>query len=124
MGSGSLAYQRMRIALLELVRRVPDGKIVEISTLAAATNIPARHAAYIWATLSEDEMDLLPWHRVIPSGGRFTAAAMQRPRTIQQIQLLLAEGHQFSGSDRIVFSCRSRWSPPDTHRHTFWADGG
>lgn len=122
MASGSLAYQRMRLALLDLVRQVPEGLVIEISTLAAALNIPPRHAAFICNTLSAEELELLPWYRVVPTGGRFSAAAMKRITTAEQIRRLRGEGYRFASTEQLLLTDEIRWDPPDTHRETFWAD--
>lgn len=112
----------MRRALLGYVGDIPSGSVVEVSTLAEALNLPARHVAHILSRLGNDEVELLPWHRVIPRRGAFTKAQMGRPRTIRQIVLLEGEGATFVDNARLDMASVMCWKPPDTHRSTFWAE--
>lgn len=122
MSKGSLAFDRMRRALLATVRAIPPGKVVETARLGGALNIPARHVAYMLSQLSADEADLVPWHRVIPAGGDFGKPESRRPRHALQVTRLVAEGLGLPDGRRLALSPQHRWSPPDTHRDTFWAD--
>ncbi|MBX9989554.1 MGMT family protein [Phreatobacter oligotrophus] len=108
--------------MLDLVRQVPEGLVIEISTLAVALNIPPRHAAFICSTLSAEELELLPWYRVVPTGGRFSTTAMKRVATAEQIRRLRREGYKFASTEQLLLTDEIRWDPPDTHRETFWAD--
>ena len=122
MPEGSIAYANMRRALLGYVGDIPFGSVVEVSTLAEALNIPARHVAHILSRLGDDEAELLPWPRVIPRRGAFTKAQMNRPRTMRQIAHLQEEGAAFLDGARLDMASVTCWQPPDTHRSTFWAD--
>ncbi len=122
MPEGSNAYANMRRALLGYVGDIPSGSVVEVSTLAEALNVPARHVAHILSRLGDDEAELVPWHRVIPRRGVFTKSQMNRPRTRCQIAHLQEEGAAFINGARLDMASVTRWQPPDAHRSTFWAD--
>ena len=124
MAERSIAYANMRRALLGYVRDIPHGQVVEIATLAAALNIPARHAAHILSRLSDDEADMIPWHRVVPRDGVFAGKRTGTSRTARQIALLDDEGVSIDPKGRIDLSRAQFWQPPETHRSTFWADIG
>ena len=115
----SLAFARMRRALLTEVVRIPRGKVVEIAEVGQALNIPPRHVAYMLARLTEDEVELVPWHRVVPRGGRFTKAT---ERVEHQLRLLASEGLRHDGTRQLVLTPADFWQLGDTHRSTFWAD--
>ncbi len=122
MTEGSVAYVNMRCALLGYVGDIPFGSVTDASTLAEALNLPARHVAHILSRLSNDEVALLPWHRVIPRSGAFTKAQMGRPRTIRQIALLEGEGATFVDGAQLDMSSVTCWKPPNTHRSTLRAE--
>jgi alkylated DNA nucleotide flippase Atl1 len=90
--AGSAAYARMRAALYERLDALPAGAVMPLDVLAAALNIPARHAASILSRIPPEEQDVRPWWRVIPSAGRFPAAAKLTARQRAQVALLAAEG--------------------------------
>ena len=71
MGKSSPAFINMRRALFDAVRQIPPGHVAELSDLALALNIPARHVAYLLARLTPDEAELVPWQRVVPRAGDF-----------------------------------------------------
>lgn len=118
----SLAYTRMRRALITLVNEVPGGRVCEVAALAGALNIPPRHAAYILATLTPDEAALIAWHRIVPAGGKFTPAKRKEPRSAEQIRRLSAEGIGLGPDGQICGWPQPVWTPPDTHAGTIWAD--
>jgi alkylated DNA nucleotide flippase Atl1 len=112
----------MRRALIALVNEAPQGRACELSALAAALNIPPRHAAYILSALSPDEAVLIAWHRVVPDGGRFTPAKRKGARVAEQVRRLEAEGLPLGPDGTIRGWPEPLWSPPQTHAQTIWAD--
>lgn len=112
----SPAFQAMKRALLEQLSAIPSGKVVALDQMAVAMNIPARHVAYLIAQLNEAERDLVPWHRLVPSGCTFPAEAKQSPRQVQQIGLLAQEGVSDPAAHVIP--------PKFDYSTVFWADEG
>jgi methylated-DNA-protein-cysteine methyltransferase-like protein len=112
----SPAFQAMKRALLEQLSAIPVGKVVALDQMAIAMNIPTRHVAYMVSQVSEAERDLVPWHRLVPSGCKFPAAAKRSPRQIEQIRLLAQEG---------VSDLPAHVIPPKfDYSSVFWADEG
>jgi methylated-DNA-protein-cysteine methyltransferase related protein len=114
----SLAFARMKAALLALVTDIPPGKVAQVGDIALALNIPPRHVAYILSQLHEDEAAFVPWHRVVPAGGKFPIAAKRSDRQNRQIDALHRDGLDYELTDFSLYI----WSLPDTHKATFWAD--
>ncbi|WP_293857981.1 MGMT family protein [uncultured Alsobacter sp.] len=122
MSRGSPAFARMRRALLDGVRRIPEGRVVEAAQMGEALNIPARHVAYMLSQLAPEEAELVPWHRVIPADGDFGKADRRTARQIVQVARLSAEGLTLQDGRRLTLRPDLRWEPDDTHRGTFWAE--
>jgi methylated-DNA-protein-cysteine methyltransferase-like protein len=118
----SVAYAHMRRALIALVNDVPRGRVCELPALAAALNIPPRHAAYMLATLTPDEAALIAWHRIVPAGGRFTVAKRKSALGADQIRTLETEGLGLMPDGTIRAWPEPIWAPPLTHAGTLWAD--
>ncbi len=55
--------------LLASLRKVPPGRVVTYDTLAAALSILPRHVETLLGHLSEDEREMVPWHRAVAKGG-------------------------------------------------------
>lgn len=106
----------MKRALLEQICAIPSGKVVALDQMAIAMNVPARHVAYMVSQLGEAERELVPWHRLVPSGSKFPAAAKRSPRQIEQIKLLAQEGVSDLTAHVIA--------PPFDYSSVFWADEG
>lgn len=122
MPSGSRAYANVRKALLDVIAEIPRGHVVEFATIAAALNIPARHAAYIISQLKCDELGLLAWHRVIPKEGNFGPKQKMSDKKLKQISELRREGAEFKGDSRIDFNTVRLWAPSYRFKDALWVD--
>ena len=122
MAKPSVAYAKMRKALLAAVRRIPKGRVVEAKRLAESLNIPARHVVYMLAQLAPDEKELVPWHRVAPTGGDFGKPNGRTKRHIEQLKLLADEGLLLADGRRLALSADRLWQTEETHCNTIWAD--
>ena len=118
----SAAFTRIRRELFVLVAAIPAGRIVELTALAKAVNVPPRHVAYILSRLAPDEADLLPWHRVVPTDGRFPSPSKISSRQTTQIEALSREGVVLTKDRRIARLDRVRFALSSTHERTIWAD--
>lgn len=87
--TGSLAFARIKAEVLALAGQLRRGRVTTHAELGRRLDVPARHVAYILATLDDDDADAVPWHRVVSDGGRITARG---PRGIAQRERLAAEG--------------------------------
>ncbi|MFL0670364.1 MAG: hypothetical protein ACJLS3_02695 [Erythrobacter sp.] len=99
--TGSAAYARMRAALYERLAALAPGELVRLDALAAALNIPSRHAASILARIAPEEQDLHPWWRVIPAAACFPVTARRTARQHAQIALLAKDGVAISADGSI-----------------------
>ncbi len=106
----------MKRALLEQLSAIPSGKVVALDQMAIAMNIPPRHVAFMVSQLGEAEREMVPWHRLVPSGCKFPAEAKRSPRQIEQVRLLDLEGVGDLPA-RVIL-------PPFDYSSVFWADEG
>jgi methylated-DNA-protein-cysteine methyltransferase related protein len=119
---GSPTFQRIRKALLDLVKDIPFGKVVTVSSLAEALNIPPRHVAFVLSGLIPSEQMLIPWHRVIPTKRDLGNRDNRAQKLEIQLSQLVAEGIKLQDHRLVELNSTSDWQPPNTHRNTFWAD--
>lgn len=79
-----------RADLLTLVRAVPTGRVTTFDALAEKLREPPALVQARLARLSEDEREIVPWHRVVAKGG----AIGRGPHRDQQFARLVREGVQ------------------------------
>lgn len=70
-----------------VVRQIPKGKVATYGQVAAAAGFPRGARQVAWALKAFDP--LLPWHRVVGSGGK---VLLRGASGVEQIQRLEAEG--------------------------------
>ncbi len=78
-------------AISAVIRRIPRGRVSTYGAIAAAAGYPrcARHVGRVL-----QQVDGLPWHRVLGSGGR---SSMPGEFALEQRFRLEAEGVRFHG---------------------------
>ncbi len=74
--------------MLELIGRIPAGRLATHVQLSVALNIDRRHVAALLLQLDDGERAGAPWHRVVADGG----AIGRHPHREAQMALLRAEG--------------------------------
>ncbi len=74
--------------LLDLIRKIPTGRVASVECIAAALGRPAALVRTMLAQLSDDERELVPWHRVVAKGG----AIGRGPSRDEQFARLVREG--------------------------------
>ena len=62
-------HTHIKAKLAAALRNVPAGRVVTSGTLAASLASNARLIEKTLAQLSEDEREMVPWHRVVAKGG-------------------------------------------------------
>lgn len=67
--SGSEAFARVRLGVLDAVRAVPAGFVTTYDAIGVLLDVMPRHVASILATLGDDERETVPWHRVVSKSG-------------------------------------------------------
>ncbi len=61
--AGSPAFARIKSDILVMVAGIPEGQVSTAADLGRQIDVPARHVAYILATLDEVERAVTPWWR-------------------------------------------------------------
>ncbi len=84
----ALQHTLIKAKLLVALRAVPAGRVVASDTLAASLVSNARLIEKTLAQLSEDEREMVPWHRVVAKGG----AIGWGPLRDAKFQRLIREG--------------------------------
>lgn len=79
-------------AILEVIRRIPRGRVAAYSAVAAAAGYPLHHRLVV--QLLRRRGDRLPWHRVLGAGGEIRLRA---EAALEQRLRLEAEGVRFRG---------------------------
>jgi methylated-DNA-protein-cysteine methyltransferase-like protein len=99
--------------IYEVVRQIPRGRVATYGQVAMLAGLPghARLAGYAMFNLPE-ELDDVPWQRVINSQGRISYAESRRGNDHLQRKLLEREGVEFDRSGRINLK-RFGWKPED-----------
>jgi len=77
-----------RAELLTLVGKIPPGRVASFDVLAESLGIPPPLVATILSQLTEDEREVVPWHRVVAKGG----AIGRGPDRDRQFARLVREG--------------------------------
>ncbi|AGK58431.1 methylated-DNA-(protein)-cysteine S-methyltransferase DNA binding protein [Hyphomicrobium denitrificans 1NES1] len=90
MSFATFTVMSKRADLLTLVRTVPTGRVTTFDILAKKLGEPPALVQSRLAHLTEDERDLVPWHRVVAKGG----AIGRGPHRDQQFARLVREGVQ------------------------------
>jgi methylated-DNA-protein-cysteine methyltransferase related protein len=89
----STAFARIKSNVIELIRRVPEGKLTSFAAIATLCDIEARQAAYLLATCADIDHDgEIPWHRALSIDG----ALQTGKRRAAQASRLHDEGHQIA----------------------------
>lgn len=98
-----------RLAVYDLVRSIPPGRVMGYGHVASALGSPgaARQVGYAMAGLPADTD--VPWQRVVHSAGTL-ATKGDAVRAVVQRGMLEREGVAFVG-DRVNMS-RFGWAPP------------
>jgi methylated-DNA-protein-cysteine methyltransferase related protein len=87
----SSAFIQIKEDVLAIVTEVPVGNVTTYGAIGEHLNVMARHVAYILATLTDEERESLPWHRVVGNQGAIATGKLTA-RHRHQIEDLQAEG--------------------------------
>jgi methylated-DNA-protein-cysteine methyltransferase related protein len=86
--AGSVAYARIKSDVIALVTKIPAGRLATHGAMGQHLAVFPRHVAYVLATLSDVELETVPWWRVVADGG----AIGRHQRRDDQMRRLKAEG--------------------------------
>ena len=96
--------------ILEVVRRIPAGRVLTYGDVAALAGLPGHARLVGYALHALPDGSTVPWHRVINArGGISTGRAMPGGELVQRF-LLEAEGVEFDARGRTSLE-RYRWEP-------------
>jgi methylated-DNA-protein-cysteine methyltransferase related protein len=87
--------------VIDLVCRIPKGNVITYGGVAFYIGGIARTIGWIMATLSEEEMLTVPWHRVIGANGTIPALKYGL-RGDEQIRRLEEEGFVWQKNHLVV----------------------
>jgi methylated-DNA-protein-cysteine methyltransferase-like protein len=82
------AERRIRSEVLKLVRAIPAGSVATVDVIAAQSGVMPNVALTLLAHLTDDEREMMPWHRVVAKGG----AIGRGPHRDAQFARLVREG--------------------------------
>jgi methylated-DNA-protein-cysteine methyltransferase-like protein len=86
--AGTSNTKSARAELLTLLRQIPSGQVASADALAANLGVPPALVMTLLSQLTEDEREVVPWHRVVARGG----AIGRGPHRDQQFARLVREG--------------------------------
>lgn len=87
----SEAFTKIKADVLEITKNIPAGRVTTFVAIGEYLNVVPRHVAYILSTLSHEEADEVPWHRVVADNG----VMKTNPRGVAQKTRLESEGLTF-----------------------------
>jgi methylated-DNA-protein-cysteine methyltransferase related protein len=88
----SEAFVKIKADILQITKNIPAGRTTTFSAIGDYLNVVPRHVAYILSTLSHEEADDIPWHRVVPANGVIKTSS----RGAAQKMRLESEGSPFT----------------------------
>lgn len=111
----SPAFARIRAEVLAAACAVPRGRVTTYSAIAAHLEIVPRHVAFVLAGLKGDEVETIPWHRVVAADGGLRQSSRAGLR--RQKERLASEGVTFTRGPRVADFGRLvfRWPPRREH---------
>jgi methylated-DNA-protein-cysteine methyltransferase-like protein len=77
--------------LFEVVSSIPPGKVAYYGQVAAEVGIIARTAGWMLSGMNDEEMEKVPWQRVVAKNGFISAIKLGYRGEIQK-DLLISEG--------------------------------
>lgn len=79
----SIAFARITAEVKAAACAVPRGRVTTYGDIGNHLQVTPRHVAFVMARLTPEESAMIPWHRVVGSGGRLrqpTPADIRRHR--------------------------------------------
>lgn len=111
----SAAFIRIKAEVLAIVRGIPAGRVCTYADIGRHLEVMPRHVAYILATLTDEERDDVPWHRVVAESGALNRT--KNGRGEEQRALLVAEGVVVTEAGSVVDLAAALWYPEEGNVH-------
>ncbi len=93
--------EKTKQKVIDLVNQIPAGKVVTYGMVGNHLGVIARTVGWIMASLTDAEMESVPWHRVIGSGGSIPALKYGFRGQVQ-LDLLEKEGLEIMKNKVII----------------------
>jgi|CXWK01.1.fsa_nt_gi methylated-DNA-protein-cysteine methyltransferase-like protein len=100
----------VKLSLLQALKAVPPGRVTTFETLGASLGAAPRLIVSLLDGLSEDERQIVPWHRVVAKGG----AIGRGPHRESQFARLVREGVMMSPAGIVQDLARTAVTSFDT----------
>ena len=107
----SPAFIQIKEGILEITSKIPVGRVTTYGAIGNHLNVIARHVAYILATLTFEEKQELPWHRVVADQGAITVSKLNARHRVQ-IEKLKQDGVKLTAQNTIE-NFDKLFCPPD-----------
>jgi len=91
-----MTHPQLKIAILELVVKIPPQKIVYFGQIAQYLNSNPRTVGWILSGLTQDECDAVPWYRVVAKSGFISSLKLGFKGQVQR-EKLTKEGYTLNG---------------------------
>jgi alkylated DNA nucleotide flippase Atl1 len=88
--------QSQKQQIIEIVRRIPEGRVIYFGQIGDLTGIHPRVAGWIMSGMTPEDCEGLPWWRVVAKTG-FVASLKLGYKGIAQKELLEQEGYVLNG---------------------------
>jgi methylated-DNA-protein-cysteine methyltransferase-like protein len=102
--SASPAFRRLRTDVLSLLHDVPAGRVTTYGTLADHLGVSPRQVARVMASLSEDESEGVPWHRVVGAGGSIRTPGQRQADRLRREGVTVNGRNAVEGFARLLFT--------------------
>lgn len=87
-------------SILKIVEQIPLGKVMYYGQIADLLGISARTAGFIMNSFMEEEMQNIPWYRVVAKDGYISSLKLGRKGKIQKT-ILEREGYSMIDNDKV-----------------------
>jgi alkylated DNA nucleotide flippase Atl1 len=91
-----MAELSLKEKILDLVGKIPANKVTYFGYIAYAVGSDARTVGWVLSGLSEEEMAISPWYRVVNKAG-FISSLKLGAKGLRQKQILQEEGYTLVG---------------------------
>lgn len=110
MSRGSPAFVRIHGEVMQVVARIPKGRVATFADIGAFLDVVPRQVAFLLARRNDPAREAVPWHRVVSDDG-----ALGRPKFDahgrSQAELLAADGVVLGPDGRVPLTGRRRFVP-------------
>lgn len=89
----------LKLAILQIVAQIPANKVMYFGQIADLVSTTARIVGFVLTGLSEEEMQKLPWYRVIAKSGYISSLKLGAKGILQK-ELLIKENYEIE-NDKV-----------------------